>query len=332
MANDYAGTADLSGAVPSYYNKMFLERLVPGPVMMDYATKKPLPANNGTVVYFPRMTTPSTTVSAMRIQYSAGREPISTDNVVSVQVSATLEKFGYAVAIQDVTQLAAINSTVEEATRALGDQAKNVLDKRILEEAYGTSATPTGAGFSCFAFNTVGLADLGASTSAFGTYVGTVEYKLAASTLRSLYKKMKTRLVPTLDDGFYALVVHPNSSGTLQSDTSWQNAYIYTNAEAVRKAQTGVAGAYSGIKVVIDENIKTSANGSAGDTLYYSVLLGHGALGVTELDGGVSFTTTSGADKYDPINEFITLGWKALMVPVRLNVSSGLVVITADGN
>ena len=81
----------------------------------------------------------------------------------------------------------------------------------------------------------------------------------------------------------------------------------------------------------VDNNIKTSANGSNGVTLYYSVLLGSGAMGVTELDGGINFyATNEGASKADPINQFTSIGWKANMVPARLNVSCGLVIITAD--
>ena len=326
MANAY--TAALSGGVPQYYDKLFLERLVPAVQMMDYCIQKPLPANSGTVAYFPRMTASSTTVSAYKIQFSSGYGPISTEAVVAAQISATVEQFGNAKAITDVTKLTAINSTVEEAVREIGDQAGVLLDKRILQEAYGTSAAPTGAGFSAFAFNTVGKADLGASTSAYGTYAGTVEYGMTAATLRAGVKKLMANNVKPFDDGLFAFVMHTNSAFAIQADTQWQTAYQYTDPENMRK---GITGSYAGAKVVIDNNVFTSANGSSGATLYYSVLLGRSALGVTELDGGVKFyTTSSGADKFDPIDQFITIGWKANMVPVRLNLSSGIVVVTAD--
>jgi N4-gp56 family major capsid protein len=187
--------------------------------------KKPLPANSGTVAYFPRMTNSSTTVSAYKIQYSAGYGPISTEAVVAANVSATVEQFGNAKAITDVTKLTAINSTVEEAVREIGDQAGVILDSRILQEAYGTSAAPTGAGFSSFAYNTVGKADLGASTSAYGTYAGTVEYGMTADTLRKSVKKLMARNVKPFDDGLYAFVMHTNSAFAIQADTAWQTAY-----------------------------------------------------------------------------------------------------------
>lgn len=330
MASDYTGTADLAGAVPSFYNKKFLERLVQkGMPAMDQAVKTKLPEGNGYIAYWSRQTNNTTVLSALRIQFSAGREPIGTENVVASQISATVEKFGYSIGIQDVTKLAAINDTVTETVMNNADQAANVMDKRVLEEALGTSATATGAGFSMFFWNTVGSADLGSSTSAGFTYAGTVEYALAASTIRAAVAKLRTRNVPTFDDGYYHFLVHPNSELKLLADTTYGNAYIYTNPQGIRE---GDGKPYAGALVIRDNNIKTSANGSNGNTLYYNVMLGKGALGATELIPGVKSYTVAGADKYDPIDEVLAVGWKAAFATARLNVSSGLVIITADGN
>ena len=115
----------------------------------------------------------------------------------------------------------------------------------------------------------------------------------------------------------------------LWHDSAWQAAYQYTDAENIRK---GVAGTYSGAKIQIDNNIYTSANGSLGAVVYYSLLLGKGALGVTELDGGVkTYMKKSGdQDTSNPINQFVTFGWKANMVPKILNANCGLILYTCD--
>lgn len=332
MANDYAGTSDLAGAVGAYYNKKFLERMVNATPAMDYCTKRPVPLHEGNVVYFARMANSSTTPSAYRIQYSAGREPISLENVTSVAVSATVEKYGNAKGIQDATQLMAINSVVEETSEEQGDQAGNIVDKRILQEAYGTSATPTGAGFSCFFHNGVSDTNLGASTSAGPIYAGTVEYDMNAVILRAAAAKLIARNVKPFENGYYALLCHTNTAFRLKADTSWQSAYKNTDPGVIRKGGFGEKAAYEGVMPIIDNNVWTSANGSVGDTLYYSVLLGRGALSVSEINGGTTFKTTSGADKYDPLDEFTTVGWKTLFAVARTNVSAGLIVVTADGN
>jgi N4-gp56 family major capsid protein len=102
-----------------------------------------------------------------------------------------------------------------------------------------------------------------------------------------------------------------------------------TDPENLRK---GVAGTYGGAKIVIDNNITTSANGSAGATIYYSLLMGRGALGATELDGGIhTYAKKSGeSDTSNPINQFVTFGYKANFVSKILNLSCGLVILTAD--
>jgi N4-gp56 family major capsid protein len=322
MANAYTASTDITG-LPKYYNKVFLERLVTGPKMAQLCIKKPLPSGSGTVVYFPRITTPSTTVSAYKLTEGTIRE---TEKVLDAQVSATIEQFGNAQAVTDISNLTAINGYVEEATKSIADQADAILDKRIMSEAYGTSATPTNAGFSCAAWNTVGATLV--QSSSFFTYAGTVEFRMKASTVRNAVTMLRARNVQPLEDGLFALVVHSDTASRLRNDSEWQNAYMYTDPESIRK---GITSAYEGVKVIVDNNIRTSANGSNGNTLYYSILAGSGALGVTELDGGIKFyATNEGASKADPINQFTSLGWKANMVPARLNLSCGLVLVTAD--
>ena len=326
MANTYTATSDIT-ALPNYYSKVFLERLNPGPKMMPLCIQKPLDGGNGKNIYFPRISNFSYTVSAAKLTEGTIKD---TGKVADAQVSAVIEQFGFPVALTDLSNLTAINDTVAETTRALADMANNVLDARIIQEAYGTSATPTGAGFSCFAYNTVGKADLAASTSAYGVYAGTTEFRMTADTLRQSVAKLRARNVQPYDDGYFKAVVHSDTATRLRADSSWQTAYQYTDAESIRM---GITSAYEGVQVIVDNNITTSANGSGGATLYYSILLGHGGLGATELDGGVHFyTTPANAEKADPLAQFITIGWKANFVPKRLNVSCGLVVVTADTN
>lgn len=324
----YTATTDVAGFLPNYYSKVFLERLTPGPRMLQFCVRKPLPTNNGKVAYFPRMVVSSTTVSAYKL---AEGTVVTPEKIDDAQVSATIEQFGNAKAIWDLTELTAINGTVEETVKEIADQASNIIDIRAMEGGYGTSATPYGgSGFSIFTYNTVGAAENdGQSMSVFNLYTNATEFKMKAATVRAAVKKLMSRNVAPLEDGFFALVCHSDTAMRLQADTEWQSAYQYTDPENLRK---GVAGTYSGAKIVIDNNIRTSANGSGGATLYYSFLLGRGALGATELDGGIkTYTKRSGSeDTYNPINQFVTFGWKANFVAKHLNLSAGLIVVTAD--
>ena len=331
MAYIGTGTSSLSGAVSTFYGKSFLERLLPQVRLMDYSVKTPLPEGQGTVVYWPRMTTPTTTVSAARIQYSSGLiSPVTPANIISTSVSATIEKYGFAIGVEDVTKLAAISSTVTEVTKNVADQAAQILDTRIIEEGYGSSssAVPANVHFSAYAYNTVAATEASVTYSAYFTYLDTASHKMTAATIRGAVKKLRGRNVKPQDDGYFALICHSDTAMTLQADTTWAAAYQYTDPENMRK---GIAGVYGGAKIVIDNNIKSSALGSGGGTVYFSLLLGNGAMGVTTLDGAVNYyNSPGGPSKYDPIDEFITVGWKALMVPAVLNLSCGLVVMSMD--
>jgi len=329
MANAYTATSDLN-TLPKYYSKTFLERLQPGPIMMDYCLMVPLPAGSGTVANFPRMNVSSTTVSAYKLTQGT---VISTEKIGDVQISATIEQFGNSKAIWDLTELTELSTEVEETVKEIADQAKNILDKRILQTAYGTSAIPFGNGAANAASGfSVQFADLNPSATTFSsgqTYMTPGISNITAAAVRLWAKIMRARNVQPLDNGFFALICHSDTAMKLQADSSWQTAYQYTDPENIRK---GIAGTYAGVLVQIDNNVFTSAVGSGGATVYYSVLLGHGGLGATLLNGGVqTFTKRSGdQDTSNPINQFITFGWKINFVPTTLNVSCGLICATVD--
>ena len=321
MAN--TTTANVAGFLPNYYSKVFLEQLAPGPRMMGLVIKQPLPQNNGKVCYFPRMVNESLTVSAATLTEGTAVTPQLLDDA---QISSTVRGYGKANGIADLTKLTAINSMVTEAVKSLATQANNIIDLLLINEAYGTSAEPHGTGFSCVAWDTVLDAEVDGG-SEIATMNATVNV-MKAETVRFAVSKLLARNVKPLEDGFFALVMHSNSAYKLLADTEWQTAYQYTDPENLRK---GVVGTYGGAKVIIDNNIRTSANGSAGATVYNSIMLGHGALGATELDGGIhSYFVGGGAEKSDPIDQFVTVGWKANFAATRLNLSCGLIVLTCD--
>lgn len=320
-------TGNASATLPNYYSKLFLERLQPGPILMDYCMQQPLPPGNGIVMFFPRMTVSGTTPNTYKITEGT---IITPETFSAAAITATILQFANAKGVSDLTELTAISSTVSEVVKELADQANNLLDKEILQVAYGASGfvTPTGQGFSVvYGGNT----DLNTSQSAGATYASTAEYAMNTTIIRRWTKRLRARNVQPFDDDLYALVVHSDTEMTLQADTTWQNSYFYTDPENPHR---GVFGKYGGVKVVTDNNIFQSANGSGGNTLSYSLLLGRGGLGASMLAGGIqTFTKRSGDQTTsDPVNQLVTFGWKANFVPVILNVSCGLVIATADSN
>lgn len=319
-------TGNASATLPNYYSKLFLERLQPGPIMMDYCMQQPLPSGSGLVMFFPRMTVSGTVPSTYKITEGT---IITPETFSATAITATIAQYANAKGVTDLTELTAISSTVSEVVKELADQANNVIDRTILWAAYGTSAAvaPTGAGNG---FSVVfGNIDLVASTSAGPVYAGGAEFVMSTAVMRRWTKKLRGRNVQPFDDDLYALIVHSDTEMVLQNDTTWQNSYFYTDPENPHR---GVFGKYGGVKVVTDNNIFQSANGSGSNVLSYSVLLGRGGLGASMLAGGVqTFTKRSGEQSTnDPVNQLVTFGWKANFVPIVLNVSCGLIIGTAD--
>lgn len=310
-------------SVPQYYDKIFLERLQAGPAFLPHTTQKKLTPASGVVMYFPRMTVSSTMPSAYNLTEGTATTPTLFSGTT---VTATMIGLGHAKGVSDLLLLTAISSTNEEVVREMADHANNVIDRKINEVAKGVTgvAPPTGIGFSL-----IWGVDYAIPMSAGQTATGIDNGTLTTAVLRRGAKTLRGRNVPTFEDGFYHMVLHSDSWTTLQADSTWQAQYVYTNPETVKM---GGLGEYGGIKFYGDNNITQSANGSAGATISFNVMLGKGALGAVSLDGNIkSFykvpgdTTTS-----DPINQLATIGWKANFISVILDVQSGLILATAD--
>ena len=320
-------TSSTMSTIPQYYDKKFMERLEATPVLYNLLDKKPIPEGEGKVMYFPRMSSASTTPSAYK---STEGTLVTAEAVMDVRVSATIETYRNVKSIYDLAKLTALNTYMDEVVDEQGSQAANVIDRRILEEAYGTRVPPLiagtisdnwGGGFSSVFLSGLTYTNMGALHS---TAV------ITAAAIRNWVKVLRSRNVrPFFDDGMYLLVVHSDTEMAIQADTTWSAAYQYTDPENMKK---GLFGTYGGVKMARDNNVFVSACGSAGATLYFSVLLGKDALAVSELSGGVKtyIKESDAGDTYNPVNEFVTFGWKIHFVPKILNVSSGLIVVTTD--
>jgi N4-gp56 family major capsid protein len=320
----HTGSTDMS-SIPQYYNLRFIERLIPQIAMMDIVEMRPLPANSGTVMYFPRISNSSTTVSAYK---STEGTAVTPEKIGDIRVSATVEKYRNAKSIWDVAKITALNGYFDAAVDEQADQASQIIDKRILESAYGTSAASWGGGFSIQFADLVSGTDW-SSVSAAAGYIGTSK-TITAAMVRRWVGILRSRQVKPYDSGFFQLVVHSNTEMAIQADSTWQVAAgAYTNPELMQK---GLFGRYAGAEMRRDNNVYTSANGSSGATLYYSLLLGRGSMAVSQLNGGVqTFMKESGdQDTSNPVNEFVVFGWKIMFVPVILNVSCGLICVTSD--
>jgi N4-gp56 family major capsid protein len=322
--------------LPAYYDKKFLETLDAQPKAEAYCMTKPLPMNTGNVAYFPRMTSAANNPSSHKI--STDGSVITPRAIVDEQVSATIVQFGDAAAISDMVEMTAISATDEETVRNLAVQAGNLLDKTILARAYSScvsqvftsvgsgDVTSVGASFGGFVLQYVDQAILSNTPATAIASCGNTGNAMTAAALRRGLKTLKGNNVQPLDQGFYAFLCHTSTAMKLLADTSIGELYKYTDPENLKK---GIVGRYANAMIIEDNNVLVSGGGSSSANVYYSIMLGRGALGVTDLGNLRTYTEKSGGTS-DPIHQFSTYGWKAQRAVAQLNSSAGLIIASND--
>lgn len=325
-------TSGTMSSIPQYYHKKFVERLAVNPGLYDVLEKRPLPENSGTTMYFARMSA-SGTIPENYLSTESGTA-VTAEAAADVRVSATIQVFRNAKRISDLGKLTALSTFWDAVVEEQASQAANIVDRRILESAYGRPINHlSGIGaqnVTADCFSVIVASGSYAGTTAVQNTIASKSLPIIASYIRFWCKVLRARNVqPFFEDGMYLLVVHSDTEMQIQADSTWQAAYAYTDPENMRK---GLFGQYAGVKMLRDNNIVASAMGSAGAVLYYSVILGKGAMAVSDLNGGINtYIKESGPqDTSNPVNEFSSFGWKVMFAPKVLNVSCGNICVTTD--
>jgi N4-gp56 family major capsid protein len=319
MASSNDNTSTLSLLMQSWYDKLFLERLTPKFYLTQFASQRSIPKQNGKTITWSIFTNFSA-VTAL----TEGETPTA-NNTSAANVSATLEQFGSYVIRTDLLGWTEIMGTAQEVIDAFADQADLTIDTRIRDACYGTSSIPTGAGG---AFNMHYPASLYAAQS---TIVAT--YNPTLSSVKEVVTKLRASNVPTMDDGFYIFLTHPNVASQLMDDSNWQTWNAQTHADKMYKGEVGNA---FGARILESTNVgySTSGTGTPGTvSAYYSLCFGKDAYAVTKLTGEYLNTyikTPGPTNTSDPLSQRSTIGWKATFVPQVLNETRGYVVVTGD--
>ena len=335
----YTGTATgdtgMGSLVSIYYDKLAVETLKAAVVVYNKCSKRALPQHGGKVITFHRYVASSGVVSAYALTEGGSGAWPTWGLLSATAVTATMGQYGRAIQTTDLLELTAVSDIVKDAIKFLMEEAADIIDRRILDIAYNVSASqgvyggaiPTGAsgGFDITWPSAQGytIAALSLLTSACHIDVNGIKKAL---------KTLKADNCHPLDNGYYCMITHPDSTAKLMSDSSWQNAYQYTKPENMRK---GEVGRIYNVEVTETTNIFWTVSGTGTPntvSAYFSILFGKDGLAVTEIDGGLK-TFVKRPNQYDsanPLDQWSSIGWKMNFVPVVLNESCGTVLITAD--
>lgn len=326
MAYIGSETTQLDVTVRSFYDRLALLTLQNNVVLYQFAEKKPLPEKSGKTIFFTRYTN----FAEVTTHLTEGVAP-TVIQLSATAISATLVQDGYVTQISDLLDMTNITDNGKAAVERLAEQAGRSIDSFIRRELYNT-ATNSAAPISANVINRFGDGSY-ANTSAMPS----TSARMTTAVIRNAVTALKLQNAAPLVGEDYILVVNPQTSARLRNDSVWQNANQYSGVYA-EKIFRGESGRIEGARVIETTQIPFFASSTAGNvfvstsdvSVYFSILLGKGALGVTEMGGGVETYTVTGADKSDPLNQSTLYGWKVTWVPKTLNYSCACVIATTD--
>ena len=297
-----------------FYDRAFLERLVPQLLFEDLGDKRPLPKNAGTMIKWARvnkLTAVGTPPTAASYKLTENTTPTVTQ-MGTTQISAEPETYGQWAQVSAELKWKSINPIMEEMTAELADNAAAVYDSVIRTALSGNLTNQFAGGVASEA--------LVADTSV-----------MSPTELRKAVYALKKVNVPGFENGLYKGIIHPAQAMDLQADTGvggFIDINKYSKPEAIMR---GEIGQLYGVRLVVGNNLGQGTGLS--DATYHAYVFGRKCFGISELAGhGLEMIRKEpGAnDTSNPLNMFSTLGWKFIVAAKVLEASRGVQIYTGS--
>lgn len=275
----------------------------------------------------------------------------------SRKINVTIASYGRSVKLTELLELTSILPPVEGAMRELEHSARLTLDnviqlavfKNVLSQVGQNASTKTGilsawmsATASSFCANTgtsgssnqfgfpVVFAISGARLSTAGNSVATVSARLGPIAIRKAVSRLRRLAVEPFADGKYVGIAHPFALATMQSNPDWKQYQInYAGGPQQTMYKNEVALVHN-VRFIDSPNVPRYA--VAAHSINLTAIFGNGALGVTEINGGIEMIikrpgpqTTS-----EPFNLNSYVSYKLRAVAAALNPSCGVLVLTHE--
>lgn len=311
-------TTSISNTYQRYFSKKLLKTAVQKLVLNQFATQKELPRNKGakTMAFFRRVA-----ASSANVQTLTEGTPISTfTDVTYAKIDADLVQYGEAIKITDIVSYTELFDALNDGIDLMGEDCALKADD-ITRNELVINGTQTR-----FAQGLADFAALQAATTAAGSVIA--EDFLGAVTALKIKRARKF-------GGYYVAILPPQMSHDLQQDADWLDASKYG---ATEQLFNGELGRLWGCRFVEGTNpfreSTTQGTFDAAGGIYSTIITGQEAYGVPKLSGTPAGQTISDEgvvsnrpqiiindkpDKSDPLNQFITAGWKAFYCAKNLN-------------
>lgn len=302
-------TSTLTDSMQTFYDKVFLQR---AKYMMkhDYfAKKKRIPANSGKTVSFTRYTP----LDAITSSITEGQNP-SAVAMTDTAVTATLAPYGSYTTTSTLFSLTGLDKGLKEQVSLMGQNAGESIDYLIREElaSGGTDLLPG---------SVAATTDIASSDTFDIAFV------------RKAERTLKTNRAPLLSDGSYGCIINHYAAYDLEGDTTtggWIDANKYATPEALKRGEIGKM--YNVRFVETNYGKLEEDGGSSTVDLVHSFFVGDNSYATVDLNGGGKkvIVKRPGPNSTDnPIDMFMTIGWKVYFAPKVLNSDWVLDGVTA---
>ena len=302
--NSASSGNNLSAENKTFYDKELIRTASAKLVHDQFGQKRPIPQNGGKTIEFRKFSPLPKATTAL----TEGVTPNGNKLDVSA-ITATVSQYGDYIVQSDVLELTAIDNTIVEATRLLGQQAGSTLDtivRNILVAGTNVSYCPKVADGTETAVTT--RAGLDATA------------QLTIDVVQQVVAKLRAANAPTFEGGDYVAIIHPYVAYDLMRDPEWIDAHKYAQPDNIYK---GEIGKISGVRFVQTTEAKIFKGDGcpSGLAVFCTLFLGSGAYGVTEITGGGLQTIIKqkgSAGTSDPLDQRSSIGWKAMKTAERL--------------
>lgn len=317
-------TSTLTNTYQTYFSKKLLEHAIQELRLNEFAMEAELPRNVGSLEI--RWFRPGT-ADATQVQTLAEGTPISTfRNVTYSPVSATLVQYGEAAKITDVVTMTGLFDALKQNIETMGEDCALHADT-LTRNALSHAST--------------GLTKMYAQGQT--TFAGLIGQTVAASKLTGVdllraATRLKINRAPRIG-GNYVAIIPPQCSFDIMRDGDFLDTAKYSNAQALYKGEIGTLWGVRCVEATNPfqedetEGTHTDTFNAAGSNttglVYSTIVTGRNSYGTPKLAGTQSpqkpsIIINNKADKSDPLNQFVTAGWKSFWVAKVLNANFGV--------
>ncbi|RME69199.1 MAG: N4-gp56 family major capsid protein [Verrucomicrobia bacterium] len=303
----------------TYFSKQLLKHAVQELHLNEFALQAELPQKSGsdTIRFF----RPSEADASQVQTLSEGVVPGNFRNVTYTYIDVPLVQYGEVAKITDVVTMTALFDALTQSIKTMGEDCAlhaDTITRDVL-------AHPTAGLTKRYAQGLANFAALDTATPSAG--------KITAADLLDACTRLKVNRAPR-KEGRYVAIVPPQVGRDIQRDPDWIDAAKYSNVQALYKGELGML---YGVRIIEATNpfIESTVEGTydpAGD-IYLTIVTGEGAYGTPKLAGTQSpskpkIMIVNKPDSANPLNQWMTAGWKAYWAAKVLNPNYGIALRT----